>query len=218
MYNYNKCFKNYNLKRFLLEVVFTLVMASLLTAIGGIQWTNSTATLFMQCVYITPRAIHTECLPHHYPSFHLNSNYRCVIYLPPLVFSQWDTVAINFSRSCSENWRRESEKWLQKEAFFTLNQSWQAASAPGKLLEMQIPGPEPCLLESEAGEWSSGNFMHTELWEALLTSFQNSLRCCLADNWVSGIHGEGLSLFTFLYYLNIFSHTSYYFNRNKNNT
>lgn len=123
MYNYNKCFKNYNLKRFLLEVVFTLVMASLLTAIGGIQWTNSTATLFMQCVYITPRAIHTECLPHHYPSFHLNSNYRCVIYLPPLVFSQWDTVAINFSRSCSENWRRESEKWLQKEAFFTLNQS-----------------------------------------------------------------------------------------------
>lgn len=238
--SWQKLSKSQPRKRFFMKVVLTLVDGT----ISGSNWnmklqeTNYKAMPFTQCVGITHNAFTL-----HHPSLYPNSNYRHMIYLPPQFSPSgllWLLISTAAILKSGKTGKTDAEKGGLhfKLALFKV-WSHQAALAPGKLLEMQILGPNPSLPESESlghlggGRWGRGAqeavfsptllvFAKAKVWEAwskvLFTPFQNSLRHYLGGNWVSGTHGGGFSLFIFLYLKNFFSAMwlTCYFNRNKN--
>lgn len=180
------------------------------------------------CVYITHHShSHRMLIPITTLLSNPNSDYRYVI----LFYGSLPVGYCGYSFQLQPFGILEKRKWKVKAEGGDLHfkparfKVWfrQVASAPGKLLEMQIWGSNPSLLEPASSGRSPGRkpcfiqlcrcclcLLTFEKCgsKALLAVLQNSLWHCLGENWGSGVHRGGFSLFTPFYTIWLFfSHT-----------
>lgn len=168
------------------------------------------------CVHHIPQLFTQNTFPHYYPSLHLNSDYRDVIYLPPQ-FLPMGYCGYSFQQQ--PFWKLQNRKWkmdAEGEEFQPVSfEVWsqEVASAPRELLEMQIWGLNPRLGELASLGWRPGSCVLADSagvacssLRSTVGSFSEFSQVLLMGDWGSGALEEAFHYLPFCTAWILFSH------------